>query len=417
VRIGYFTDSYRPNQNGVVVSIESFATELAELGSEVSVFAPRPQATGLMAQPYAQSSDTPPGVRAIHWVPSVPLLVERSQRMALPIARWSLRRAAESGGLDVVHTHTPFAIGYAGVQVARTLGIPIVHTYHTYYEEYVHYFRAGAPLARRITPAYSRWFCNLHDHIIAPSQDIRSVLLEYGVKKPIEVFQTGVALRPLADAFQIKQVRREFDLPLDAEVLLFAGRIAREKNLDELLHVVNRLRRLHPTLLLVLAGDGPDRHRLERATAELGLERDVRFLGWVPHDRMGLLYAAADIFVSASVTETQGLALLESMAAGTPVVAARGPAMNDMIQDRESGLLALPTAESLSAAVHELLSDPALGARLAIGGRRRAEALSPRVQADQLRARYEELRQGARRSRRGLRGLAVRAREEVAAWR
>jgi len=417
VRIGYFTDSYRPNQNGVVVSIESFATELAELGSEVSVFAPRPQATGLLAQPFAQSSETPPGIRKIHWAPSVPLIVERSQRMALPIARWSLRRAAESGGLDVVHTHTPFAIGYAGVQVARSLGIPIVHTYHTYYEEYVHYFRAGAPLARRITPAWSRFFCNLHDHIFAPSQDLREVLLDYGVKKPIEVFQTGVELPPLATRFQIQAARREFELAPEAEVLLFAGRIAREKSLDELLHVVNRLRRLHPQLLLVLAGDGPDRHRLERAAAEMALESNVRFLGWVPHDEMAQLYAAADIFVSASITETQGLALLESMATGTPVVAARGPAMNDLIQDGESGLLASPSAEALSVAIHQLLGDPALADRLARGGRRRAEALSPRAQADQLLARYEDLRQHARRSRRGLRGLAVRAREEVAAWR
>ncbi len=403
MRIGYFTDSYRPNQNGVVVSMESFATELAGLGSEVSVFAPRPQASGPMAQPHAQSADIPPGIKAIHWVPSVPLLVERSQRMGLPLARWIKHRATDLGGLDLVHTHTPFAIGYAGVQVARTLGIPIVHTYHTYYEEYVHYFRAGAPLARRITPAYSRWFCNLHDHIFAPSHDIRSVLL--------------VQLPPAPDPVQIRHTRREFGLPPDIPVLLSAGRIAREKNLDQLLLAMSHLRSAYPSLLLLLAGDGPDRQRLERETAALGLESRVRFLGWVPHDRMGMLYGVADLFLSASVTETQGLALLESMAARTPVVAARGPGVNDLIQDGESGLLTAPEPEALASAVMQVLGDPALAQRLSAGGRRRAESLNPRAQADQLLTRYEELRSRARGCRRGLRGLAVRAREEVSAWR
>jgi glycosyltransferase involved in cell wall biosynthesis len=337
--------------------------------------------------------------------------------MGLPLARWILHRAEDLGGLDVVHTHTPFAIGYAGVQVARTLGIPIVHTYHTYYEEYVHYFRAGAPLARRITPAYSRWFCNLHDHILAPSHDIRRVLLEYGVKKPIEVFQTGVQLPPAPDPVQIRLARRELGLPPGAPVLLSAGRIAREKNLDQLLLALEHLRSTYPSLLLLMAGDGPDRQRLERETAALGLERHVRFLGWVPHERMASLYCAADLFVSASVTETQGLALLESMAARTPVVAARGPGVNDLIQDGESGLLTAPTPEALASAVMQVLGDRALAQRLAAGGRRRAETLNPRAQADQLLARYEELRRRARGSRRGLRGLAVRAREEVSAWR
>jgi 1,2-diacylglycerol 3-alpha-glucosyltransferase len=417
MRIGYFTDSYRPNLNGVVVSMESFAAELLDLGSEVTVFAPRPQAHGLLAQPHAQSAATPPEIHSICWVPSVPLILERSQRMGLPIARWILHRATDAGGLDVVHTHTPFAIGYAGVQVARTLGIPIVHTYHTYYEEYVHYFRAGAPLARRITPAYSRWFCNLHDYILAPSHDIRSLLLDYGVRRPIEVFQTGVQLPGVADPIQVRVTRREFDLPAEVPVLMFAGRIAREKNLDQLLSVVNHLRAKYPSLLLVLAGDGPDRHRLERDAAALGIAPHVRFVGWVSHERMGRLFCAADVFVSASVTETQGLALLESMAARTPVVAARGPGVNDLIRDGESGILTSPTAEALAAAVHEVLSDRDLAARLAAGGRRRAEALSAKAQADQLLARYESLKRRARSSRTGLRGLAVRAREEVSAWR
>ncbi len=416
MHIGFFTDCYRPNQNGVVVSMESFAAELTRLGSEVSVFAPRPQVTGFLAQTPAQSAHPPGDVATVHWLPSVPLPVERSQRLALPVTRW-IRRHPATAELDIVHTHTPFAIGYAAVQVARSLGIPIVHTYHTYYEEYVHYFRAGAPIARRITPAYSRWFCNLHDHIVAPSAGIREVLLDYGVRRPIEILHTGVDLSPLPDPQSRARMRSELGIAPDVPLLLFAGRIAREKNLDLLLSMLARLGSRFPAAELVLAGDGPDRTRLEREAEEHGLAHRVRFLGWVPHEEIRDLYAAADLFVSASVTETQGLSILEAMATGTAVIAARGPGVTDLIEHGVSGWLAAPTAPSLVEACAAILSDPALAARLAAGGRARAEALGTRSQAWKLYHRYEELARRARGSRRGLRGLAARAREEVAAWR
>lgn len=417
MRIGFFTDSYRPNMNGVVVSIETFAAEIARLGSSVVVFAPRTEISGFFTQRILQStSSLPPGVEAIFWVPSFPLITERSHGLALPIAR-RVRQLAEELGLDVVHTHTPFAIGYVGVQTGRALGLPLVHTYHTLYAEYSHYLKAGAPLARRITPAYSRWFCNLHDRVLAPSHDIHDILAGYGVRRPIEVLMTGVPIPPDSSPAEQRHARARLGLSRSASVLLFAGRIAREKNLDLLLSALEILGRRRPEVELVIAGDGPDRTRLEHVARDQGIAARVHFIGWVPHTEMDSCYRAADVFVSASVTETQGLALLEAMAAGAPVVAARGPGVVDLIETETDGLLVAPAAEPFAAAVERILADPELGRQLGAAARRRAEHLDAGRQARLLIDRYEELRTSARGGRRGLRGLAARAREEVAAWR
>ncbi len=417
MRIGFFTDSYRPNMNGVVVSIETFAAEIARLGSSVTVFAPRTEISGFLTQRILQSTSAlPAGVEAIYWVPSFPLITERSHGLALPIAR-RVRQVAEELGLDVVHTHTPFAIGYVGVQTGRALGLPLVHTYHTLYAEYSHYLKAGAPLARRITPAFSRWFCNLHDRVLAPSHDIRDLLAGYGVRSPIEVLMTGVPIPPDTSPAEQRHARARLGLSRSASVLLFAGRIAREKNLDLLLAALEILCRRRPEAELVIAGDGPDRDRLENVARALGVAGRVRFIGWVPHAEMESCYRAADVFVSASVTETQGLALLEAMAAGSPVVAARGPGVVDLIEDEADGLLVPTAAAPFAAAVERILADPELGRRLGAAARKRAKHLDAGRQARHLIDRYEELRASAREGRRGLRGLATRAREEVAAWR
>lgn len=417
MRIGFFTDSYRPNMNGVVVSIETFAAEISRLGSSVVVFAPRTEISGFLTQRILQStSSLPPGIESISWVPSFPLITERSHGLALPIAR-RVRQLAEELGVDVVHTHTPFAIGYVGVQTARALGLPLVHTYHTLYAEYSHYLKAGAPLARRITPAFSRWFCNLHDRVLAPSHDIHDILAGYGVRRPIEVLMTGVPIPPDSSPAEQRHARARLGLSRSASVLLFAGRIAREKNLDLLLSALAILCRRRPEAELVIAGDGPDRDRLESIARDRGVAGHVHFIGWVPHAEMHSCYRAADVFVSASVTETQGLALLEAMAAGAPVVAVRGPGVVDLIENEADGLLVAPAAEPLADAVERVLADPELGRRLGAAARQRAEHLDAGRQARLLIDCYEELRGSARGGRRGLRGLAARAREEVAAWR
>lgn len=416
MRIGFFTDTYRPNLNGVVVSIETFAAELDRLGSSVVLFAPRAQLTELFSLGRRGSKDLPPGIEAVHSIPSLPLFFERSQRLALPIERLVLGWA-ERARLDVVHTHTPFGIGYAGVQAGRTLGLPLIHTYHTYYAEYSHYLRAGARLARRVTPAVSRWFCNLHDWVIAPSHDIEELLTHYGVRRPIQVLQTGVPIPPETTAAGRETARRALGLGAEARPLLFVGRIAREKNLDLLLDAMLLLRERVPGVILLLAGDGPDRHRLERGVAERGLAREVRFLGWVPHDAIEPCYRAAEVFAFPSLTETQGLALLEAMARGCAVVAARGPGVCDLIDHGVNGLLADPEPDRLASAVATLLAQPGLAARLGTGARLRALDLDSALMAGALMRRYDELRAGARLGRRGLRGLALRAREEVAAWR
>jgi glycosyltransferase involved in cell wall biosynthesis len=419
MRVGFFTDTFRPNLNGVVVSIESFAAELIDLGCESVVFAPRPPRRPPAART-APAITVPydlPGIDTIHWVPSMRSLIGPGHRIGLPFLR-RLLSLAQREELDVIHTQTPFQIGYAGISIARKLGVPIVHTYHTYFAEYVHYLKVAARLGKLAAPRYSRWFCNLHDLVLAPSTDIQRVLRGYGVRRPVEVLETGVPLPARLDAAEQVTARATLGLPAECRVLLYVGRLAREKNLDLLLAAARRLAAWRDDFVLLLVGDGPGRQQLERDAARLGIGRHVRFSGWVDHDRLRPYFAAATLFVFPSVTETQGLSLLEAMAHGVPVVASVGPAIGDLVEPGRNGLLVAPESGDLSEAIDALLDDPALAGLLARGARNAAARLDAQRQATRLFELFESLVGHSRRTaRRGLRGLAARAWEEATAWR
>jgi hypothetical protein len=204
----------------------------------------------------------------------------------------------------VVHIHTPFLAHYAGLRFARAQGTPVVATYHTLFEEYLHHYVPLLPrsitggLARR----FSRSQCNRLDAVIAPSQAMRQALLAYGINTRIDILPTGLP----ADRFQAGDgmaFRRRHGLPLDRPLLLFVGRTAHEKNIGFLLEMMVELRSLRPDALLLIAGEGPAAPTLRAQAAHLGLSESVRFLGYF--DRGGELqdcYSAADVFVFSSLT-------------------------------------------------------------------------------------------------------------------
>jgi 1,2-diacylglycerol 3-alpha-glucosyltransferase len=313
MRILKVSDVFFPRVNGVSTSIETFRRDLTALGHEVVLVAPE----------YSRAADGGPATPSIVRVPGRAVPRDPEDRI---MSRRGLRRALDAlaaARFDVVHIHTPFLAHYAGLKFARAHAIPVVATYHTLFEEYLHHYVPLLP--RAITGAMARRFsrsqCNQTDAVVAPSQAMKAALLDYGIDTHIEVLPTGLP----AERFQAGDgaaFRRRHNLAAEQPLLLFVGRAAHEKNIGFLIEMMIELRELRPDAMLLIAGEGPADGSLRAQAARLGLKDRVRFLGYF--DRGGELqdcYSAADVFVFSSLTETQGLVLLEAMAQGVPVVA------------------------------------------------------------------------------------------------
>jgi glycosyltransferase involved in cell wall biosynthesis len=308
MRVLMVSDVYSPRVNGVSTSIETFRGTLAELGVEVRLVAPR----------YADEADEPGIVR----VRGRPVPGDPEDRLAgwRAMHREVLAAAREC---DLIHIQTPFVAHYAGLKAARKLGLPVLATYHTLFEEYLQHYAAFLPAGwlRGQARAFSRRQCNALDAVVVPSKAMRARLESYGVTTPLHVLPTGIPTTRFARG-DGPAFRARHGIPPGQPVALFVGRVAHEKNIGFLLEAMVHTRRQCPDALLVVAGEGPARADLQARAGQLGLAGGVRFIGYLDrHDALPGCYAAADVFAFASRTETQGLVLLEAMAAGLPVVA------------------------------------------------------------------------------------------------
>lgn len=354
--VGVFTDSYHPYTSGVVRSIETFSRHLKALGHRIYVFAP--------SYPNCAPEEN------VFRFRSIPAPTQREFALAVPLSL-TIGATVLKLGLDVVHVHSPFLLGRLGARVARRFGLPLVFTYHTLYEEYVHYVPLFQGLSRRLVRRYTRDFCNRCDLVVAPTVQIADRLREQGVFRPIEVIPTGVELADFRNA-DPTWLRRRYALPPQAKILLFVGRLGKEKNIEFLLQSFALLRRqadLGP-LKLVLVGGGAAAADLARLARQLGLEEDVLFTGTLPKEEVARCYAGADLFVFASLTETQGLVVAEAKAAGLAVVAVEATGVREMVHHGEDGYLTGLNLEEFTARVAELLRDDAR--RTAMGRRGRA---------------------------------------------
>lgn len=320
------TDWYSPAVNGVVTSVLNLRRELELRGHEVRVLT-------LSQDLHSSVQD---GVTRIGSVAAG--LVYPGVRLRTALAgRW-VRELVEWGP-DVVHSQCEFSTFFLARRIAEELNVPLIHTYHTVYEDYTHYFSPSVRLGRRAVAALSRWVAARTDCMIAPTGKVRTLLQGYGVRTPVFVVPSGIDLR----RFQRPPVPgcrasllAALDIPRENLVLVSVGRLAAEKNLDELLRFRAAMGDQAMTLLLV--GDGPYRAQLEREAADLGLRApQVVFAGMVPPQQVAEWYQLGDLFVSASSSETQGLTYVEALAAGVPALCRADPCLNGVIRDGENG--------------------------------------------------------------------------------
>ena len=332
-----FTDSYRPEINGVVTSIVGTVGSLRRRGHRVIVVAPA----------HDSVADRDPDVFRFR---SAPFPFYQQIRMAFPLPA-KLLLSLPQMPFDVIHTHSLFFVGCLGAFLAQRRGAPLVFTYHTRWTEYAHYL----PLSKELTQAQAVWisreFCNRCTEVVTPTKGIGDVLREYGVDRPIAVIPTGVDL----DAFrggspEPAAIRTAAAGPL----VLYAGRLGKEKNLDLLLAAFAVVADRVPGARLAVVGCGPYERQLHARAAALPCADRIDFVGALDKPDLGSYYRAADVFAFASTTETQGLVLVEAMAHGLPVAAVDCPVSREVVSDG-AGLLAAGSPEGLADAIVSVL--------------------------------------------------------------
>jgi 1,2-diacylglycerol 3-alpha-glucosyltransferase len=410
VRVLFISDVYFPRVNGVSTSIRTFRADLADCGVQTRLMAPSYELSaarsggGADAARVEAAAPEPHAARQAHQEPGVVRVratrVPRDpedRRMAWRALTGALDEIA-GAGFDLVHIHTPFIAHYAGVRFARRAGIPCVATYHTFFEEYLYHYVPVLPRAwsRLLARSFTRSQCAAVQALIAPSEPMRAVLTGYGVTTPIHVVPTGLA----AECFRAgdgRAFRAHAGIAPERPLVTYIGRVAHEKNIGFLVRVFAQVLRSVPEALLVIAGEGPAGGPLRAQVSALGLARHVHFAGYLARDSALLdCYAAANVFVFASRTETQGLVLLEAMAQGAPVVSTAELGTRSILVPGSGALIVPEEVEAFAAAVVRVLGDPGLRAGLAARGRAYARSWSSAAMARRLAELYAQLRAAPR---------------------
>ncbi len=376
MKIGIFTDSYRPYTSGVVRSIETFSKELTEMGHEIYIFAPS----------YPKYKNERDG--SVFRFVSIPTPTNSDFALALPFSL-RLRRVVRRLNLDIIHVQSPFLLGALGARCARRLGIPLVFTFHTMYEKYVHYVPFAQTITSEITRTVCREFSNKCNMVIVPTMIVKEYLNEIGVRSPIRSVPTGIDI-DIYSKGDPNWLREKFNIDPDKKVLIFVGRLGQEKNVNFLLKSFADIAKTNPDTILVLVGEGPERKDLEHESELMGIRGRLIFTGTLSKEEVASAYCGSDIFVFASVTETQGLVVGEAKAAGLPVVAVRAYGVSEMVEDKVDGFLTELTQSEFTGKINLLLNNDELRAAMSKNARKNAEKLSSRNAALRLLEIYNE---------------------------
>lgn len=346
MNILFISDVFFPRVNGVSTSINTFATELRALGHQVTLIAP-------------SYTDEDKQEEWIVRVPSHKIYFDPEDRLMNFGNLKALLPWIRDKHFDVIHIHTPFTAHYVGIHFGKKLDIPVVETYHTFFEDYLHHYLPFIPqfISRKLARTISRRQCNAVDGIVSPSKPMLDVLKQYGIKTPAEVVATGLDDSSFARV-DGEHFRMSHDIPLAQPMLLFVGRVAHEKNIGFLLEMHVELIKKHPDALLVITGEGPAEESIKHSIDKLDISNKVRMIGYLDRSHeLIACYKAADIFVFASKSETQGLVLLEAMAQGTAVVAIAELGTKSILIEGEGVLIAKDDINDFADKVSVLLSD------------------------------------------------------------
>lgn len=325
MNIGIFTDTYFPQVSGVATSIKTLKNQLEKNGHQVYIF------TTTDPQVNRETNE-----KNIFRFSSIPFISFTDRRIAVR-GMFQAYQIAKKLNLDIIHTQTEFSMGIIGKVVAKFLRIPCVHTYHTMYEDYLHYVAKGKLLKPVHVKEATLAFCHNMSGIVAPSKKVLDTLVRYGVKSPIRIIPTGINIDKFNTVSSF-DLRKKLGLSPDIPILLSVSRLAYEKNISELIDAMPTILAQKPDAHLVIVGDGPARDDLKHQVDQMKLNEQVRFMGEVDNDDVYKYYHDANVFVSTSNSESQGLTYIEAMAAGIKVVVASSPYTEDLLSSKDLGM-------------------------------------------------------------------------------
>ncbi len=373
--IGFFTDGYAPQVNGVATSVESTAKALRKKGHKVFIIAPK----------YPDFKDKDKNVIRLQ---SIPFYKGMNLRVATHLPEKAMLDVSKIP-FDVIHGHSGGTVTIMGLEIAKIKNIPYVFTYHTLWNRYTHYVLKGKILTPKMAEIASRVFSNRCDYVIAPTERVKKELKSYGVKKPITVIPSGIDIERFEKAKK-GYLRKKLGLRKE-KILLYAGRLGKEKSIDFIIKAFEKVSKKDSSTVLVIAGYGPEEEKLKKLAKKLNLEGKVLFTGLINQKDMPKVYKDAQIFLFASKTETQGLVVIEAMASGLPVVGVNDPAIETMVVDGQNGFITKRDPGEFSRKILEMLSNEELLFKFSKESKKHAEGFSLDKVACMFESLYKEL--------------------------
>jgi len=374
MKIGFFTDGYLPQPNGVATSVVEAVKELRRRGHEVSIIAPK----------YPGFVDHDKSVIRLR---SLKVFKSPEIRVALNLPDKNMAKIL-SMDFDVIHGHSGGTITLLGWELAKLKKIPFIVTYHTLWNRYAHYFMKGKVVTPKMLEQATKIFGNQIDRLIAPTKRVESELRRYGVKKPISIVPSGIDVSRFENSTG-GFLREKINVKKDP-IILFVGRLGREKSIDFLINSFNLVLKNVPTAHFAIVGEGRERKRFEKLAKRLGISGNVHFTGDIEVGNMNRIYRDASVFVFASTTETQGLVLPEALASGVPVVAVNDPAYT-CIENGKNGFLVEKDEAKFAEKVGHLLLDKNKQSEMSKNATESARAFSIEASVDLLEEAYYTL--------------------------
>lgn len=365
MRVAMFTDAFFPRINGVYISVKSFAIELANLGHEVCIVCPD---YSRAKKSYVEKLETENGKSvSVYRVAAHRFVFSKEDRFCKLFQWFGVKKYLDEWKPDLVHINTEFVVGHFGNLYSKKRKIPMVYTFHTYWETYIKNYARHIPefIARAFGRGVSIYFLKRAECIISPTPRFAQVVKEYGVPRESFVLPTGISLNKVAQEDSkvdeiINKIKADFPACKDKKILLYVGRVAVEKNLDFLINVFDEIRKENDDVCLIFTGGGPALEGLMEQAKESPNANLIHFTGYFDREDLPYVYKMADVFVFPSLTETQGLVTIEAMTQGLPVVAIGEMGTQDVMQGDNGGFMVKNDLQDFVNKVQFLLKDESL---------------------------------------------------------
>ena len=378
MRIGIFTDSYHPHVSGVTTSIDMLKEALIKMGHKVFIVAPN-----LDKFKFYYDKDN-----EVIYLPGIKTGIYNT-RFAEIYSRKAMKIIKNEWKLDIIHTQSEFGVGFFSKKVAKKLKLPIVHTYHTLYDDYVYYVTKGHfdKFAKKVVLKLTKYYCNGADELIVPTKKIKDLFNnKYGIDRDMFVIPTGIDIDRFypnkSNTKAAKELRKKYKLD-NTFVIGSVGRIAKEKCLDKILYNLKDLVKYNSNIRAMFVGDGPYLKELKKITKELNLEKYVIFTGLIDYNILPNYYQVIDAMVNFSNTETQGLTVIEGLASAKVVVCLNDPSFKEMVEHNYNGFL-FDNDEEYKEYILNLMNDKDLYKNMCLNAKNSTYAYSKEVFASNL---------------------------------